>query len=575
MATTTELQRVQDLIARLLPLSRVERGELIRAEDWNEVVGALIDIARALLGQRSETTVPPHEHVNQVSAAWLDPRLRVLVERGTLSDPAAEGKLGDLDRRIERLGLRTDTVTDSLDEVRRRVLDVDARDVVRQADLNSTRRTVEGLSDANDDVLQLRETIKTIETDVKANADLRSRLTVNGQPIDVGGIVEKLKGLDELRARLTRPSGELLDAATIGNRLDQIAGSAITQQQLEDALKNRRVEIPAGQLTSLEDRLRNDLSAALDTRTSQLGDGIRAEFNARFAGVDAQVSRAVADATPGLTASVLNSLRPELSAVVTRSADDSRTAFDKKLGDTADALRRDLGAKVSDTQQSIGNAVRAELDRQLSTSLESLKRNLSALAAQVAPFAARIDATDALARDLGTRFESFSRQSDANLNTLRQSLANEIARRDQQLHSELDDRFSKFDTTSRERLDAATATITNNVLDAARQAATAAAAIEAGLVESRLRGEIHAVARDEVLASRNEFRAVVNQQVTDAFRAVPGIVSDEVRRATSNLPDLVKTEVEVRNRIDRTGGGVRGGDVIRIGRAAGGAVEER
>ena len=74
MASTAQLERVRVLVERLAPLSNAQRGELIRADDWNALVSALVDVARALLDPTA-AGVPTHEHIDQVTLAWLHPCL--------------------------------------------------------------------------------------------------------------------------------------------------------------------------------------------------------------------------------------------------------------------------------------------------------------------------------------------------------------------------------------------------------------------------------------------------------------------------------------------------------------------
>ena len=53
MPTTAELERIEALVARMLPLSTKRRGELIEAEEWNLLVGAL---GQACVGSSSART---------------------------------------------------------------------------------------------------------------------------------------------------------------------------------------------------------------------------------------------------------------------------------------------------------------------------------------------------------------------------------------------------------------------------------------------------------------------------------------------------------------------------------------
>jgi hypothetical protein len=101
MPTVAELERLAALAKALTPLTSVRAGTLIRAEDWNTVVGALIELARAVLSSSKEGAVAAHEHPDQVSIGWLDAQLRFLIERGPLADPAATSRVDELGRKFD------------------------------------------------------------------------------------------------------------------------------------------------------------------------------------------------------------------------------------------------------------------------------------------------------------------------------------------------------------------------------------------------------------------------------------------------------------------------------------------
>ncbi len=124
MPTPQDLQRLRALLAQLMAIGNVQRGELIRAEDWNSLVTAVTDVAQAVLSVEATPTVPPHEHLDQVGSAWLSQQLRDLVERGPLADPATQTRLLDLDQRLKRLTDRLDEMRGRVDEFRGRMTDV-------------------------------------------------------------------------------------------------------------------------------------------------------------------------------------------------------------------------------------------------------------------------------------------------------------------------------------------------------------------------------------------------------------------------------------------------------------------
>ena len=90
MASTENLERLEGLVKTLTPLAGKQRGELIEAAQWNQLVGAVLEVARASLAQAVEDTVSDHKHTDMVALEWLTPKLRDLVTSGMLSDPASE-----------------------------------------------------------------------------------------------------------------------------------------------------------------------------------------------------------------------------------------------------------------------------------------------------------------------------------------------------------------------------------------------------------------------------------------------------------------------------------------------------
>ena len=51
MPTVADLERLNALTTRLNPLGDAAQGEIIRAEDWNTLVEALMQVARVVLAE--------------------------------------------------------------------------------------------------------------------------------------------------------------------------------------------------------------------------------------------------------------------------------------------------------------------------------------------------------------------------------------------------------------------------------------------------------------------------------------------------------------------------------------------
>ncbi len=63
MPTVADLERLNALTTRLVPLGGAAQGEVIKAEDWNTLVGAIVEIGRVVLGEEREIVPAPHEHL--------------------------------------------------------------------------------------------------------------------------------------------------------------------------------------------------------------------------------------------------------------------------------------------------------------------------------------------------------------------------------------------------------------------------------------------------------------------------------------------------------------------------------
>ena len=51
MPTVEDLEQLNALLDKLLPLTSKSRGELIEADDWNTIVTAFIEVGRAALAE--------------------------------------------------------------------------------------------------------------------------------------------------------------------------------------------------------------------------------------------------------------------------------------------------------------------------------------------------------------------------------------------------------------------------------------------------------------------------------------------------------------------------------------------
>ncbi|MGE0824803.1 MAG: hypothetical protein AB7P18_22125 [Candidatus Binatia bacterium] len=557
MPTAADLERLRALSERLLPLSSVQRGELIRAQDWNVLVGALIEVAQAVLAQEENPQVVGHDHADQVTVAWLAPALRSLVERGPLSDPAGVAKLIDLGQQVKRLTTQIDQGATNLAEFRGRLTDVQTRDLQRQAEVTAVRRNLDGITDARDDIQALRETLGAVQRDVRIAAEVATRLTADGQIIDVAGLVTRVGDLEQLRERLRTPTGDLFDARGLELRLTQLTNTFVTQEQLDDALRRRRTEIPPEVLSGIEERVTASVNEELQGRFEGLRTEIRNETTERLSGVDGFVSRAVADALPGVTTSVTEAVRAQIDAARRAAITEATTAAQQALAQREAAIRADIGRQLEDLRGTIGTAVRAELERQLPAQLNPLQRevanlseNLQATTSRLDRQAETLDRHEASLRDL-------SRSVSAIGPSVRADVLNELDVRASALRQELQQQLAAADAANRQRLESSIADLRRTVLDEATRVAGERASAEARAIRTQILAEVRTIAREEVnVVLRDRVRMAVGEAVHEAVAALPGMVSQEVARATSTLRAVVREEVEALRLPVRSGGGM-------------------
>lgn len=498
MPTVADLERLRALTDRLSPIAQRGQGELIRAQEWNTLIGAVIEIARVVLAEDRQASPAPHEHPDQVSDGWLEPKLRTLIERGPLSDPAAITRLQGLEQRVERLASRVEEIAGHIGNVRDRVTEVASRDLIRQADITNVRRVVEGLDDSRESVRELRESLRSIQKDVTTAVTIGQRFIVDGEPVDAQDLLKRLNGLEEFRERLRAPDGELFDAKGFENRLTELTNTLVTQQQLDVALSTVRRRVSPEELAALENNLRTNLTEQVNSSLTNLGNELRATTEARFAEVDGLVSRAVSDALPNLTTSLLNTIRPEMNAAVENGIRQSQARFDRQLSDLSASLSADYTQKISDVQRSVEVAVRTEFANQLPAVIAPIQTRVDALVRLVEPMAGRLDTAEVTIAKTNTRIEEVRRELLERNAGVRSELLLEMDSREAARERDLTARFAQFDQAVDRKLADALIDVRRSIVDDARRVASDTAKTEVDLATTRLRGEFVTVSRDSV-----------------------------------------------------------------------------
>jgi hypothetical protein len=436
MPTVAELDRLDALIGKLTPLSQTMQGELIRASAWNDLVGTVIELARTVLASAKDDTIPQHVHTEQVGLAWLDPRLRALIERGPMADPEATGRLAAVERELTRTRDRFTTVDLGVREVRDRVTEISTRDLKRESDVTETRRRIDSLSDSRSEITSMRETLASVQADLGTAIDVGRRLTVNGQPLDPTVLLDRLTDVEAVHERLRTPTGELLDASVYERKLTELENTLVTQQELEDALNQRRPRLNAPERAAMVEELRTELTVSLGTSIDRSADELRAEMVAKLSDIDSRVNTAVSSAVPGIRDSVATSVRAEFETSLDARAIQIETKAAADLDQREAAIRADVKASDDAMNTAIGG-----FDAKVKSAVDAMRTQVLADAARRALAIAQLETqavADRLTADLTALVKANMDSLATDLTrTMQTTIANETGRLETEFKDQL------------------------------------------------------------------------------------------------------------------------------------------
>lgn len=460
-----DLERLQAVVSRLAPLSNAATGDLIRAQDWNALVVAVVDLARAVLAE-GPATVPPHDHVGQVKSSWLDPRLASTLERGTFADPDAANRLGGAERAVTAVDGRVASLATELTQLRMRLNETLSRDLERQSQVSALGLRVSTVKDSTEDVQALRSTLTSVQDALGRALTVAQQLTVNGAPVDLGMMGQRLGELESFREGLRGADGALVDAARLRADLQAATATLVSKDQLATALEAKATALTPAQLGTISSTVASTLRSEFTVQFTQLGDALRGETTQRLNGVNDLVTSAVADSVPSVRDAVLVKLRPEVATSVSKSAADQQTRTDQVLADSTKAIRTEFDGKLATTRTDLTSTLTAEVGRQVSSglapvsaSIADLSTKLSANTASLADLNTRAVATEGALTRLSTSVTTVGQRVDAVAAAdasaraaLETSLRGEFTAADTKITSTFDNRLTALDTSMGQRL---------------------------------------------------------------------------------------------------------------------------
>lgn len=390
MASTTQLERISGLVEKLEPISNKQRGMRIEAEQWNTLVEVLLGVLQLdrLQEQRTENLLEKrfaakdHEHLGQVSLAWLDSDLQSRLGGGENSI-ATRQVIAEMDQKIRSLSAQVAKLSSALENSQRVLDDTIVSNANKTKALLGFEERFKGVEDLRTTVTTLSNDVGSVRVNVDKVLELRKSLQDEaGNPINVAQIKRDLTDLQSVRENLKGSDGKPLRLRDLEVKIQEVADvvgtggsggldgrfasfSASLQDTLashnEASVKEAKMVLLAENLAT-ENRLRNEIQ----TSASQ----VRAATAQQLA---TQIGNTTADFNSTLDIR-LNGLKD----IITKDAlDNTRSLLNQRLSEVPDQIRNQLDTAVGTLRSTLTANLQASLGAELTAQLKGTDTLLS------------------------------------------------------------------------------------------------------------------------------------------------------------------------------------------------------
>lgn len=497
MPTTEDLALLKSLLDRLSSIGQAQRGELILAEDWNNLVDTVSTIARTVLGQEEAEEVPDHDHLDQVSVEWLVPLLRDQLQRGPLADPAMQSRLLAIEQQLRAIAMQMDGHRKDVEGFRGRLTDVVTRDIVRETAVTEVTRKVSALGDARTEVLDLRRSIGSVQNDLGTVVEAARRLEVDGQPADLGGLVTRLGSLESFRRSFVTATGQEMTASVIEQRLAENRNQFVTQRQLDDALEGRAGNISDDILAGLEDRLASRLRLQVNESFEGLAGQVRGEVDTRLNGVSDLIGSRINDAIPGVTRTITASLSPLIDRARQDAIATASTQAAERVAASEKALQTAIAQQGANLEQSFAATVRDQVSKLLPGELSGIRAEVATLTARADTLSTRTAAIESTQTGHAASIATLQQDAGRIRIELREMLQSELRLAIDAQTRDIATRFSAIQRDLSAQIEAISKDVRQQSIDAAKAAAVETAQAETRNIRTQMLAEIRLVAREE------------------------------------------------------------------------------
>lgn len=544
MPTVAKLEKLEALIERLEPIAEKHRGELIEAPHWNSLVDSVIEVARSVLAEDKTEEVPVHEHSDQVGLSWLDTKLRGLILEGGLNDPGNQSQLFKLNREIDVLSKQFDQMRDSLSQLKSDLNGVSTRDLMRESDMTRVSRKIDGIADAREDVTNLRQTLRTLETDVKRAVEFGQTVVRDGETINIADMLTRVERVETLRKDLTNSEGNVFNVNDFEKRLVELQNTLVTEEELDEVLKTVRDQVGSDLRSSVLEETREIAqkvtSEAMDPIKNELLGQVKEQMDSISSSIDTRVN----DATSDLAANLSNTLQKETQTEIDRRMNLLKAEITQESETSLGNFSKSIDQRFSSFQDEVGERISSDIATQLEGTLKEFETRLSESDSRINELSLRTDSNLEQSKANATRIEQTRLELLAADAASRSSVSKQLADMEKNLNETLTARTNSLRDTLNEDLNIS---INQKITDLeARLSKTASesARVETKLQTNELRADVNDIVQNQMTVLQEDLEASIEKRFTANNSRLNGLVAEEVARSTSDLNKRIRTEIE-------------------------------
>ncbi|QPJ61319.1 MAG: hypothetical protein G3M70_05200 [Candidatus Nitronauta litoralis] len=544
MPTVAKLEKLEALIERLEPIAEKHRGELIEAPHWNSLVDSVIEVARSVLADDKTEEVPPHEHSDQVGLTWLDTKLRGLILEGGLNDPGSESQLFKLNREIDVLSKQFDQLRDSLSQLKSDLNGVSTRDLMRESDMTRVSRKIDGIADAREDVTNLRQTLRTLETDVKRAVEFGQTVVRDGETINIADMLTRVERVETLRADLTNTEGKVFNANDFEKRLVELQNTLVTEEELDEVLKTVRDQVGSDLRSSVLEETREIAQKVTTEAMEPIKNELLGQVKEQMDSISSSIDTRVNDATSDLAANLSNTLQKETQTEIDRRMNLLKAEITQESETNLGNFSKSIDQRFSSFQDDVGERISSGIATQLEGTLKDFETRLNESDTRITELSNRTDENIEQSKANATRIEQTRLELLAADASSRSSVSKQLSEMEKNLNESLTAKTNSLRDTLNEDLNISMNQKITDLEARLSKTASESARVETKLQTNELRADVNDIVQNQMTVLQKDLEASIEKRFTSNNSRLNGLVAEEVARSTSDLNKRIRTEIE-------------------------------